>query len=244
MSVHLELNPMNRWQIAMIMIAALLLVGAVGAVKPVKEPVDKIVLIHYKDGAARTAPSADPGATFKLMGVRWNSQSWPVTYYLDTTGIRLNSGAVRAEFAKAFDEWGRNSGPVSFVDGGSSSAVAANGINDVSFTWLSDTNVIAVTTVWYYTTTKEIVEADIQMNTRMPWGIDADGEGSGSISPKGAYDIRNIATHEIGHVCGLADLYTTRSREQTMYGYGGIGEVKKDSLESGDKAGLVKLYGT
>ena len=29
-----------------------------------------------------------------------------------------------------------------------------------------------------------------------------------------------------------------------MYGYGGIGEVKKDSLGAGDIAGLVKLYGT
>jgi hypothetical protein len=28
-----------------------------------------------------------------------------------------------------------------------------------------------------------------------------------------------------------------------MYGYGDLGEVKKDSLASGDVAGLVKLYG-
>ena len=28
-----------------------------------------------------------------------------------------------------------------------------------------------------------------------------------------------------------------------MYGYGGLGEVKKDSLAAGDIAGLVKLYG-
>ena len=28
-----------------------------------------------------------------------------------------------------------------------------------------------------------------------------------------------------------------------MYGYGGIGEVKKDSLAAGDTAGLQKLYG-
>ena len=36
----------------------------------------------------------------------------------------------------------------------------------------------------------------------------------------GAFDVRNIATHEIGHFCGLADLYKGGSRELTMYGYG------------------------
>ena len=80
------------------------------------------------------------------------------------------------------------------------------------------------------------------MNTKMPVG-DRRGWGGNEARPHGAYDVRNIATHEVGHVCGLADLYTARSSEQTMYGYGGIGEVKKDSLASGDIAGLQKLYG-
>jgi hypothetical protein len=99
-----------------------------------------------------------------------------------------------------------------------------------------------MTTVWYYTATKEIAEADVQMNTRMRWGIDSNGEVNG-YTLTNAYDVRNIATHEVGHVCGLADLYTPRSSLLTMYGYGGIGEVKKDSLELGDIAGLLKLYG-
>jgi hypothetical protein len=119
---------------------------------------------------------------------------------------------------------------------------AADGKNDIYFAPLASDNAIAMTTVWYYTSTKEIVEADIQMNTNMRWGIDADGEGK-KFTLTNAYDIRNIATHEIGHVCGLADLYTGRSSELTMYGYGALGEVKKDSLGAGDIAGLVKLYG-
>ena len=57
---------MKRWCIAVVLIAALLLVGAAGAVKPVKEPVDKVVLIHYKDGvAAKPAPVLN-AASFKL----------------------------------------------------------------------------------------------------------------------------------------------------------------------------------
>ncbi len=56
-------------------------------------------------------------------------------------------------------------------------------------------------------------------------------------------DIRNIATHEAGHTLVLSDLYQGRYAGMTMYGYSEYGEVKKISLESGDIAGLHKLYG-
>ena len=232
---------MNAWRIAAILIAVLLLVGAAGAVKPVRGPMDKVIFVHYKDAAVKPSPAPDQTTGFKLMGMKW--ASFPVTYHVDPAGSGLVSDAVHAEFSKAFDAWDSVSEGVVFIRGEPMTPGAADGKNDVSFALLPETNVIAVTTVWYYTISKEIAEADIQMNTRMPWGIDADGEGGGSISPRSAYDVRNIATHEIGHVCGLADLYTSRSRELTMYGYGAKEEVKKDSLAAGDKAGLVKLYG-
>ena len=110
---------------------------------------------------------------------------------------------------------------------------------------MADSNIIAVTTYWVNRATKAFVETDIKMNDndqyQMIWGIDPDGEGPTPLT--NAYDIRNIATHEIGHVCGLGDLYGTRDKELTMYGYGAQGEVKKDSLALGDIAGLQKLYG-
>jgi hypothetical protein len=67
-------------------------------------------------------------------------------------------------------------------------------------------------------------------------------------------DLENIATHEIGHALGLADLYdwtydTTdpevlnKVREQTMYGLAIEGETKKRTLETGDIAGVEVLYG-
>ncbi len=56
-------------------------------------------------------------------------------------------------------------------------------------------------------------------------------------------DLGGIATHEIGHGIGLADLYTTLCREVTMYGYSTEGEFKKRTLEAGDLRGLWKIYG-
>jgi predicted Zn-dependent protease len=56
-------------------------------------------------------------------------------------------------------------------------------------------------------------------------------------------DLRNIATHELGHAVGLADLYENACSEETMYGYSSEGETKKRDLNDGDITGLQQLYG-
>ncbi len=67
--------------------------------------------------------------------------------------------------------------------------------------------------------------------------------GRCNLASSGVMDVQNIATHELGHGFGLADLYKEAQSEQTMYGYGSIGETEKRTLESGDIAGIQVLYG-
>jgi len=67
-----------------------------------------------------------------------------------------------------------------------------------------------MTNIWYTRYTKEIVDTDIQMNSNNEWGIDPDGEGPTPLT--NAFDVQNIVTHEMGHVCGLGDLYNNPSR--------------------------------
>jgi len=57
-------------------------------------------------------------------------------------------------------------------------------------------------------------------------------------------DVQNIMTHEAGHWLMLEDLYEniTLYTEQTMYGFASEWELKKRSLESGDEAGIKKIY--
>ena len=111
-----------------------------------------------------------------------------------------------------------------------------DGKNVAGFGPYSQSNVIAVTTVWGYfsgpTQWKEIVEWDMLFNTNFKWGI----------TSSDAMDIQNIGTHEMGHSAGLGDLYTTSCSIETMYGYSGYGEITKRTLETGDIAGIKSLY--
>ena len=111
-------------------------------------------------------------------------------------------------------------------------------------------NAIAITSYWYLDKNEdgklsagdEWRDMDIILNLKFKWGIDTDGEGTGYTLPRGYYDVQNIATHEAGHVTGLADLYDSVDREMTMYGYSTARETKKISLEIGDRAGCAALY--
>ena len=106
-------------------------------------------------------------------------------------------------------------------------------VNAIDFGDYSDDKVIAVTSVWYTPKGRQIVEFDIRFNTRFSWG-DAESD---------KMDLQNIATHELGHSIGLADIYSTACSAVTMYGYSDYGEIQKRTLEQPDITGLQKMYG-
>ena len=108
--------------------------------------------------------------------------------------------------------------------------------NTISWVKFLPRDYIAVAVMWYDPATMIIYEVDIVFNTFHNWGINPTGRDR-------AFDIQNIATHEFGHPTGLDDLYDDVYSELTMYGYSSRTETKKRSLEEGDIAGAVKLYG-
>ena len=102
-----------------------------------------------------------------------------------------------------------------------------------------DSNVIAVTVVWYTRYSKQIVDYDVLFNTYYTWK-DCSVPGTDCSA---AMDLQNIATHETGHGIGLADVYTSSCSAVTMYGYSDYGETQKRTLEQPDITSLQILYG-
>jgi hypothetical protein len=110
--------------------------------------------------------------------------------------------------------------------------------NEVYFGDIAEQGAIAVTIIWGVfggpPPRRQLVEWDMIFDQ-----VDFDWSVSGESNKM---DFDNIATHELGHSCGLGDLYTSDCSQQTMYGYASEGETNKRNLECGDITGISDLY--
>lgn len=162
----------------------------------------------------------------------------------DPDGL-LMSFVVEAIYSGA-EEWDNHTSAELFgsyitVDDATFDADSPDGTNEILFGNYSEPGVIAVTIVWMSRIGKRIIEFDIMFDIDFPWGNA--GPTSETELGESVMDLQNIATHELGHGAGLADLYDDKWSEQTMYGYATYGETKKRTLNTGDIAGIQALYG-
>lgn len=170
--------------------------------------------------------------------------SSPVTYRLNlSVPGNVDSGNLGTIAQRAFSSWSEASnGQVSFVRGNDTSVARAqnDGQNIVAWGRTSGT-ALAVTYTWYNTQTKVAVETDTIFNSKFAWAW-SDEELNPNCAYENAYDAQNILAHELGHWMGLGDIYTSEYTDNTMYGYGSKTEVKKNTLTSGDIAGVMAIY--
>lgn len=108
-----------------------------------------------------------------------------------------------------------------------------DGFNVVTKQPLGADGPLMVTYYRYYVSSGRMVEADIFVNTDVPW--------ANSTTPE-KYNFYNVITHEIGHVIGLCDIYEPWGSEWTMYGYADKNEGKKTTLEAHDITYGKALY--
>ena len=234
---------------------------------------EKVVFIHYKKGYGGVCdndgicepelgenPSCsdckkdkeepeDPTTTCYAFLDKWAKwQELPVDYVIDPNNPDgLTQDFVTSAISAGAEEWDAWTGSELFNDAyevvydGSWDSDTPDGRNEMVFGNYPQNGVIAVAIVWGYFTgppsSRRIVEFDVLFDTDFTWGDATDPE-----TPD-VMDLQNIATHEIGHGAGLADLYDTVCAEETMYGYSNYGDTKKRDLNAGDITGIQKLYG-
>ncbi len=83
---------------------------------------------------------------------------------------------------------------------------------------------------WYLSSDSKCREADFDLNTYYSFAND------GSTN---AIDVGDVVTHELGHMLGLNDVYSTGP---TMYAYSSYGQIWRRSIEQDDKNGILSIY--
>jgi len=208
------------------------------------EPLEKITFIHYKDGTVKPVGGAAKAPTcYKLLGPKW--KNLPVSYVVNPNGYDVSF--VTAAISASANEWDSHTSAVLFnvytIDYSATWDDTADKVdykNEYVFGSYSDSNVIAVTVVWYTRFGMQIVDYDVLFNTYYGW---FDCTKTTCTNENKGMDLQNIATHETGHGIGLADIYDKSCSAVTMYGYSWYGDTQKRTLEQPDITGLQKLYG-
>jgi predicted Zn-dependent protease len=212
---------------------------------------EKIEFIHWKKDFARpeAAKAPKPPSCYKFLTptkVKWTTL--PVNYEINPTNPQgLNESFITSAVFNSAETWDAATSKELMNDVYTIDYTATYGVQDyknaISFGNYPTEGVIAVTTVWYNPATKAIVEFDVMFDTDWTWG---DAEATATTDPNdptAVMDLQNIATHELGHGVGLADVYDSACSAVTMYGYSNYEETQKRDLALPDITGLQTLYG-
>ena len=231
--------------------------GVIVAVPPIageKSPVlEVITIIHYKEGFGKPPWAGGGKGEVKCYGFISKGAKLINTedFYINPTNSGLSGSEVLNSISTSAETWDSQTSEELFgtytQDGSADfdSPYYPDGKNEVSFGDYTTEGVIAVTRIWGYfsgsPSQRYINQFDIMFDTDYTWGS-CSGIETTCFDNK-IMDLKNIATHEIGHGAGLADVYETSCSEVTMYGYSTYGETKKITLAPQDIAGLQEMYG-
>lgn len=196
-----------------------------------------------RSGPACSCPGSD-GSNYSLEKVKWFN---PIDYTLYTAGSGLGS-AVGVAIANSFSVW-RVAEPnapeirPTQNDADPAPGIALDAVQAVTWAPISalyGSDTLAVTVYWY-TRAKiggfsKVVHFDMAFNTDYSWSLLGAAESCGA---GGAFDVRNVATHEAGHVYGTAH---NNDCNLTMNPTAAGGETIKSSLAPGDQKGIQAIY--
>ena len=207
------------------------------------------VFVHYPNPHGKpaavsscTPTTNDQVADYGLAG--WHMPTSGATYKINysTKPSNLNNTQVYNAVSTSFVTWTTADAKQIFQYGGATTAQNAKYDGTNAILWKPITrSAIAITYVWYYTSSGQLAESDTVFNKIYKWSYTPYNGTNDCGGISGTYDLQNIGTHEFGHWIGLDDLYNTIDKDLTMYGYGEVAELKKDTLGQGDILGVNNI---
>jgi len=204
------------------------------------------VIVHKERPQTASTPLlncnlADPDSSAVVPAASWRlPANW--TYNLNVSSVPSSVGGsnLPSIASKVFSDWqGAISNKVNFSQGTNTTIDRSryDGNNIIAWGRTSGSS-LGVTYIRYYVSSGLVVDVDTIMNKRVSWSW----SNSDTCANSNTYDAENILNHEIGHWMGLDDTYDAAYTHNTMFGYGSKGEVKKNTLTTGDTAGVNAIY--
>lgn len=135
----------------------------------------------------------------EVKALKWNTMR-PQWFVRERGVPGVSAAQFQQELERAFAAWEAiPTAAIAFQFGGFTAAAPFDddGLSVLGFQAEADMDrVLAATTFVVDVVTGELVESDIFFNSIFPWSVAPSGEA-------GRFDLRSVATHEIGHFIGL-----------------------------------------
>lgn len=222
------------------------------------EVVEGLMVFHHRDGHSG-GPSGGGGGgddttgddakcySFLAKDAKWKGQAEP--WIVNPSNDReLTESEILTRLSANIQQWEDASGTNILGAGGVTTVslvadtISPDDINEVYFADVDRPGAIAVTIVWGHFSgppfARDLIEWDMVFDdVDYDWSLDAPNDAGTQM------DFDNIAAHELGHSVGMGHSPTDDvCVEQTMYPTAAFEEIKKRSLELGDRTGVAKLY--
>lgn len=187
----------------------------------------------------------------RVVSLRWNQQ---IRYFITNRDVaQVTAVDLQSALARAFAQWtGVDGAGVSsqFVGFTGADPFVRDNASVIGFQSRADLDrTLGATTFTINTTTGEVVESDIFLNSTFAWSSAAAGVA-------GRFDVESILVHEVGHLVGLGHsalgetelLDSTRrrvlSKRAVMFPIAyPSGNIEDRTIEIDDRAGLLDIYG-
>lgn len=198
------------------------------------------VFVFPERGKGKPGPAPDctdgDQALYALLGFKLPPTLVP--FNINYGSIPIDKNAAVTAITNSFTTWGNAVGKSLFAvnSTGGASGPAADGNNTVGWVGIVPTYVLAG--AWIWTTdingVETVTDADIFYNLFSKWGVFS------VCNAQSKFEVQNVGTHEVGHVVGLGHV-SDPGAMATMYPSAPKGEVKKQTLTTGDINGAIAV---